>query len=426
MLTSEQIIALESKYGAQNYAPLPVVVCRGEGVYVWDPEGNCYLDFLSGIGAVSQGHCHPKIIAALTEQAQRLTLASRAFYGNTFGPFAEYITKLFGYDRVLVMNTGVEAVEATLKLCRKWGYRTKGIPEHAAKIIFCQNNFHGRTVAAISASTSPQAQAGFGPFVPGIVHIPYDDIPALAEALKDPHVAAFVVEPIQGEGGVVVPQTGYLKAVRELCTAANVLFVADEIQTGIARTGQRLACDHEGVRPDVVLLGKSLSGGTMPVSAVLADDKVMLTFQPGDHGSTFGGNPLACAVALTALRVVEEEGLAANALRCGELFRQAVRDLKSPLITEVRGRGLLNAIVLDPELAPKGKELCLRLKALGLLARETRETVVRFAPPLIITPEQIAEGVRLLGKALVPVEHRDLAPPLIVKHGEAAAVFRGA
>lgn len=400
MLTSQEIIALEAKYGAQNYSPLPVVVSRGQGAYLWDPEGNRYLDFLSGICAVSQGHCHPKIVAALTAQAQTLTLASRAFYNGAFGPFAKYITSYFGYDRVLVMNTGVEAIETAIKLCRKWGYKNKGIAENQAKIVVCQNNFHGRTVAAISASSSPASRTDFGPFVPGFISIPFDDTAALADALKDPTVAGFLVEPIQGEGGVVVPADGYLKKVRELCTAAEVLFIADEIQTGIARTGKRLACDHENVRPDIVLLGKSLSGGMFPVSAVLADDKVMLTFQPGDHGSTFGGNPLACAAATAALGVVTEEKLAENAEKMGELFRQSLRAIQSPYLLQVRGKGLLNAVVLDTEKGPKGKELCLRLKELGLLAKETRENVVRFAPPLVVNAEQIAHAVSSIKLAL--------------------------
>lgn len=400
MLSTEETIALEKKYGAQNYSPLPVVLSKGKGVYVWDPEGIRYLDFLSGICAVSQGHCHPKIIETLTKQAGELTLVSRAFYNATFGPFAKAITEYFGYDRVLAMNTGVEAVETAIKLCRKWGYKTKGIPENEAKIIFCENNFHGRTLGAISASSSPASRASFGPFVPGFIHIPFGDLKALEEALKDKTVAGFVVEPIQGEGGVVVPPEGYLKGVRELCTSAEVLFIADEIQTGIGRTGKRLACDHEGVRPDIVVLGKSLSGGTMPVSAVLANDAVMLTFQPGDHGSTFGGNSLACAVALTALKVVQDEKLTENAEAMGKLFRAGVEGLKSPFILSVRGKGLLNAIVLDIEKGPKGKELCLALKAKGMLAKETRDNVVRFAPPLTINAEQIAQAVEILDSVL--------------------------
>lgn len=400
MLTTREVIALETRYGAQNYSPLPVVLSRGQGVYVWDPEGNRYLDFLSGICSVSQGHCHPRIVATLIEQAQTLTLSSRAFYSNTFGPFAQYITSLFGYDRVLIMNTGVEAVETALKLCRKWGYQNKKIPENGAKIIFCQNNFHGRTLAAISASSNGNSLS-FGPFVPGFIHVPYDDLIALTEALRDPTVVGFVVEPIQGEGGVVLPRPGYLKAARELCASAEVLFIADEIQTGLGRTGKRLACEHEGVRPDIVLLGKSLSGGVMPVSAILADDKVMLTFQPGDHGSTYGGNPLACAVAHTAVQVIEDERLAENAAIMGELFRKSVTDLKCSLFLEVRGRGLLNAIVIDTEKGPKGKDLCLRLKEGGLLAKETRENVIRFAPPLTINSDQIGQGVSILQAAIL-------------------------
>jgi ornithine--oxo-acid transaminase len=400
VLTTQETIALEQKYGAQNYAPLPVVVKRGKGVHVWDPEGKRYLDFLSGICAVSQGHCHPKIVATLAEQAAELTLCSRAFYGPNFGTFAKYVTEFFGYDRVLAMNTGVEAIETAVKLCRKWGYVKKGIPENEAKIVFCQNNFHGRTMTAISASTSPASRNQFGPFVPGFVHIPFDDTTALEQALKDKNVAAFVVEPIQGEGGVVVPKDGYLKKVRELCTSAEVLFVADEIQTGIGRTGRRLACDHEAVRPDIVVLGKALSGGTLPVSAVLADDPVMLTFQPGDHGSTFGGNPLACAVAVTALEVIREEKLAENAEKMGQIFRDGVLALGSPLVTQVRGKGLLNAVVLDLSKGKKGKDLCLELKEKGLLAKETRDDIVRFAPPLTIGAESMAEALSLIKSVL--------------------------
>jgi len=376
------------------------VLAKGKGVYVWDPEGNRYLDFLSGICAVSQGHCHPKIVKTLSEQAATLTLVSRAFYHAGFGPFAKYVTQYFGYDRVLAMNTGVEAIETAVKLARKWGYTKKNIPANQAKIVFAENNFHGRTTGAVSAS-STAAKSPFGPYLPGFVHVPFGDLKALATALTDKNVAAFVVEPIQGEGGVVVPPEGYLKGVRELCTSAEVLFIADEIQTGIARTGKKLACDHEGVKPDIVCLGKSLSGGMFPVSALLADDPVMLTFQPGDHGSTFGGNSLACAVAVTALEVVKEEKLAENAEKMGQLFRESVKALKHPNVVEVRGKGLLNAVVLDTAKGPKGKELCLRLKEKGLLAKETRENVVRFAPALTINAEQIAEAVRILGECLV-------------------------
>lgn len=395
-LSTDALIELEKRHGAGNYAPLPVVVARGEGVHVWDPEGRRYLDFLSGICAVSQGHCHPKITRALVAQAERLTLVSRAFYGDTFGAFAAFATAYFGYEKILVMNTGVEAVETAMKLARKWGYEKKGIPDGQAKIVVCEGNFHGRTLAAISASQA--ANAKFAPFLPGIVSIPFNDGAALAHALEDPTVAGFLVEPIQGEGGVVVPDKGYLELAHALCRAARVLFVADEVQTGIGRTGKKIACDHEGVRPDILVLGKALSGGVLPVSAILADDAVMSAFKPGDHGSTFGGNPLACAVAKAALEVVEEEKLAENAARMGELFRDGVRALRSPLVREVRGKGLLNAIVFAPEV--KAYDLCLALRDLGLLAKNTRDHIIRFAPPLTIRDSEMRDALGILATAL--------------------------
>lgn len=391
---------LEEKYGAHNYHPLPVVLEKGAGVFVWDVEGKRYYDFLSGYSAVNQGHCHPRIIAALTAQAQRLTLTSRAFHSNLLGEYAAFITNYFGYEKVLPMNTGVEGGETAIKLARRWAYDRKGVPENQAKVIFAEGNFWGRTVAAISSSTDPSSYKGFGPFVPGFELVPYNDLAALEKALQDPNVAAFMVEPIQGEAGVVVPENGYLRGVRELCSRYNVLFIADEIQTGLARTGKMLACDHEGVRPDILILGKALSGGTMPVSAVLADDEVMLTIQPGEHGSTYGGNPLACAVAMESLKVLREEKMAENAEAMGELFRKELEDLGSPLIGSIRGKGLLNAIVInhpDPEAA---WNVCLHLKELGLLAKPTHGDKIRFAPPLLITAEQVKEAVRLIATAL--------------------------
>ncbi len=402
-MTSAEIIALEEKYGAHNYFPVPVVIAKGQGVRVWDPEGKEYLDFLSGICAVGQGHCHPKLVRALQEQAEKLTLISRAFYSDQFGPFAEYITKYFGYQRVLMMNTGVEAFETACKLSRKWGYTKKGIPENEAKILVAEGNFHGRTLAAISASTSPDSMKNFGPAAPGFLSVPFGDLQALEEKLCDTKIAAFVVEPIQGEGGVVLPPEGYLRAVRKLCSEKNVLFVADEIQTGIGRTGRLLACDYEEVRPDVVLLGKSLSGGLFPVSAVLADDPVMLSFQPGDHGSTFGGNPLACAVARVALEIVKDEGLVQNSARQGELLRRLLREAKLPHVREVRGRGLLNAVEFEKDAPVKASTLCLALRDNGILAKNTRESVIRFAPPLVIQESEIRLGVERIVTAFRPV-----------------------
>jgi len=397
---TQHYLALEEQYGAHNYHPLPVVLERGEGVFVWDVDNKRYYDFLSGYSAVNQGHCHPKIIATLIEQAQKLTLTSRAFYSDLLGEYAAFITRFFGYDKVLPMNTGVEAVETALKLCRRWGYAVKGIPDNKAKIITCANNFHGRTLNVISFSTDPVARQGFGPYMSGYEVIPYNNLPALEKALQDPHVAGFLVEPIQGEAGVVVPDDGYLSKARQYCTDANVLFMADEIQTGLARTGAMLCCDLENVRPDILILGKALSGGTLPVSAVLADDEIMLTIQPGEHGSTYGGNPLACKVAMTALTVLKEEKMAENATAMGQLLRDELTALQSPYISLVRGKGLLNAIVIkhaDPEAA---WDLCLALKEQGLLAKPTHGDKIRFAPPLLITAAQVKECVGMIARSV--------------------------
>ena len=389
---TEQFIEIEEKYGAHNYHPLPVVLSKGEGVHVWDVDGKKYFDFLSAYSAVNQGHCHPKIIGALNDQASRLTLTSRAFHNDILGEYERFITSLFGYDKVLPMNTGVEGGETANKLARKWGYIKKGIPENKAKIIFAKGNFWGRTLAAISSSDDPVSYNGFGPYMPGYELIPYNDLKALEEALKDPNVAAFMVEPIQGEAGVVVPHEGYLKGVRDLCTANNVLFIADEVQTGIARTGKMLATDYEEARPDMVILGKAISGGVFPVSAVLADDDIMLCIQPGEHGSTFGGNPVACAVARKALEVVIEEDLANNAHVLGEKFRAGMNAIidNYDLVTKVRGKGLLNAIIINdtPE-STTAWDLCVALKKNGLLAKPTHGNIIRFAPPLVITEEEL-------------------------------------
>ncbi|WP_143310874.1 ornithine--oxo-acid transaminase [Chitinophaga vietnamensis] len=397
---TQHYLALEEQYGAHNYHPLPVVLERGEGVYLWDVDGKRYYDFLSGYSAVNQGHCHPKIIATLIEQAQKLTLTSRAFHSDLLGEYAQYITQYFGYDKVLPMNTGVEAVETALKLARRWGYLVKGIPENKAKIIVCANNFHGRTLNVISFSSDPTARNHYGPFMPGYEVIPFNSLPALEQALQDKNVAGFLVEPIQGEAGVMVPDEGYLAQARQYCQDANVLFIADEIQTGLARTGKMLACDHENVRPDILILGKALSGGTLPVSAVLADDEIMLTIKPGEHGSTYGGNPLACKVAITALQVLKDEHMADNAAAMGELLRNGLRQLQSPYITTVRGKGLLDAIVIkhdDPEAA---WDLCLVLKEHGLLAKPTHGDKIRFAPPLCINATQVQECIHLIQKSL--------------------------
>lgn len=393
-------IALEDQFGAHNYHPVPVVLEKGEGVFLYDVDGKRYFDFLSGYSAVNQGHCHPAIIKALTDQAQKLTLTSRAFYNNLLGEYEKYITAYFGYNKVLPMNTGVEGGETAIKLARRWGYAVKGIPENQAKVIFAEGNFWGRTLAAISSSTDPSSYNGFGPFMPGFGLVPYNDLAALEIALQDPNVAAYMVEPIQGEAGVVIPTDGYLKGVRDLCTKYNVLFIADEIQTGLARTGTLLACDHENVRPDILILGKALSGGTIPVAAVLADDIVMLQIKPGEHGSTYGGNPLACAVAMKALEVIKSEKMVENSFKMGEILRAELAKLNSPFIASIRGRGLLNAIVIKHENPEAAWDLCLYLKELGILAKPTHGDKIRFAPPLIITEVQIKEAVQLIGKGL--------------------------
>jgi ornithine--oxo-acid transaminase len=393
-------LELEDQFGAHNYHPIPVVLEKGEGVFLYDVDGKRYYDFLSGYSAVNQGHCHPAIIKTLQEQAAKLTLTSRAFHNNLLGEYEAYITKYFGYDKVLPMNTGVEGGETAIKLARRWGYNVKGIAENNARIVFAEGNFWGRTLAAISSSTDPSSFKGFGPFMPGFGLVPYNDLVALENELKDTNVAAFMVEPIQGEAGVVLPDDGYLKGVRDLCTKYNVLFIADEIQTGLARTGKMLACDHEGVRPDILILGKALSGGTLPISAVLADNIVMMQIKPGEHGSTYGGNPLACAVAIKSLEVLKSEKMAENAEAMGKLLRTELEHLNSPLIKLVRGRGLLNAIVInhkDPEVS---WELCLHLRDLGLLAKPTHGDKIRFAPPLIITEGQIKEAVAIINEAL--------------------------
>lgn len=404
VFSSQELIDLEDRYGAHNYHPIPVVLSRGEGVHVWDIEGKRYFDFLSAYSAVNQGHCHPRIVNALVEQAQKLTLTSRAFYNDMLGRYEQYITGYFGYDRVLPMNTGVEGGETAIKLCRKWGYEIKGIPANQAKIIFVSGNFWGRTLAAISASTDPGSTGNFGPYMPGYVVIPYNDLNALETALQDPTVAGFMVEPIQGEAGVVVPDEGYLRTAYQLCKTNRVLFIADEVQTGLARTGKLLCCDHEGFRPDILILGKALSGGIMPVSAVLANDEIMLTIRPGQHGSTYGGNPLACAVAMEALEVIKDEQLSENAEYLGQIFRQRMQEDvvdKTDLITLVRGKGLLNAIVIDDEEEGEmGWDICLKLAEAGLLAKPTHGNIIRFAPPLVITEPQLHECCDIIARVI--------------------------
>lgn len=400
---SQHAINLEDRFGAHNYHPLPVVLERGEGVFLWDVEGKRYYDFLSAYSAVNQGHCHPRIIEALTKQAGKLTLTSRAFFNDVLGEYEEFVAKYFGYDKVLPMNTGAEAVETALKLARKWGYLRKGIPREQARIIVCAGNFHGRTITIISASTDPDSKGDFGPYTPGVDIVPYDNLPALQRALEHPHVAAFLVEPIQGEAGVMVPHAGYLKDAYEACKARNVLFMADEVQTGIARTGKLLACDHEGVRPDVLILGKALSGGVLPVSAVLADDEVMLTIKPGEHGSTFGGNPLACRVGIAALQVVKDEKLADNAARLGNVFRAEMQKLVTEFdfVKLVRGKGLLNAVVIDPRKDGRTAwDLCLLLAENGLLAKPTHGDIIRFAPPLVINDAELATCCNIIHQSV--------------------------
>lgn len=398
--TSKHLIELEYQYGAHNYKPMPVVLTRGEGVYVWDVEGKQYLDFLSAYSAVSQGHCHPKIIQALIEQAQKLTLTSRAFYNDRLGECEKFLCDYFGYDKVLMMNSGVEGGETALKLTRKWAYKVKGIAPNRAKTIYAAGNFWGRTLAAISSSTDPSSTNDYGPFLPGVVLIPYNDLNALEEVLKnDPDIAGFMVEPIQGEAGVVVPADGYLHGVRKLCTKYNVLFIADEVQTGIGRTGRRLACDWEDVKPDILILGKALSGGTLPVSAAFANDEIMLTIAPGEHGSTYGGNPLACAVTIAALQVVKDESLAENAEEMGQIFRDRMRDLqaKCSLINTVRGKGLLNALVInDDEESDVANQLCYKMMEKGLLCKPTHGNKIRFAPPLVITEKQMKHACTII------------------------------
>ena len=400
-ISSQQAMDMEEKYGAHNYHPLPIVIEKGEGAKVWDAEGKEYFDFLSAYSAVNQGHCHPRIVKALTDQAQKLTLTSRAFYNNVLGQYEKYITDFFGYDKILPMNTGAEADETALKLIRKWGYTVKGIEDNKAKIIVCNENFHGRTITIISMSTDPDAYAGFGPYTPGFVKIPYNDLEALERELQDSNVAGFLVEPIQGEAGVFVPDEGYLKKAYDLCKAHNVLFVADEVQTGIARTGKMLACDHEGVRPDVLILGKALSGGVIPVSAVLADDDIMLTIKPGEHGSTFGGFPLAGAVAMEALQVVKDENLAERAEELGQLFRKEIEAINHPMIELVRGKGLLNAVIIKPKDGKTAWDVCVAMKENGLLAKPTHDHIIRFAPPLVITEEQLMEAIEIIKKTII-------------------------
>lgn len=400
----DQAIALEEKYGAKNYHPLSVVLSKGEGVYVYDVEGKKYFDFLSAYSAVNQGHCHPKILQALSDQASKLTLTSRAFYNDVLGQYEKYITDYFGYDRVLPMNTGVEGGETAVKLCRKWAYDVKGVPENQAKIIFAEGNFWGRTLAAISSSTDPLSKSGFGPFMPGFELIPYNNLAKLELALKDPNVAGFMVEPIQGEAGVVVPDDGYLKSAYELCRKNNVLFIADEVQTGIARTGKLLACDYENFKPDILILGKALSGGVLPVSAVLARDEIMLVIKPGEHGSTYGGNPLACAVAMAALEVIKDENLVENTYALGNIFRERMNELvnKTDLLKLVRGKGLLNAIVInDSEESETAWNICLKLKENGLLAKPTHGNIIRFAPPLVMTENQLLECCTIIENTIL-------------------------
>jgi len=398
LLTSNDYMAKEDKFGAHNYHPLPVVLAKGEGIYVWDVEGKKYFDFLSAYSAVNQGHCHPKITKALTEQANTLALTSRAFYNNVLGDWEEYMTKLFGYDKMLPMNSGAEADETALKLIRKWAYKVKGIPINEAKIIVCSGNFHGRTITIISMSSDPDAYNHYGPFTPGFVHIPFNDTIKLEEELKKPNVAGFLVEPIQAEAGVFVPDDGYLRKAANLCKKHNVLFVADEVQTGLGRTGKMLACDHENVRPDILVLGKALSGGVYPVSCVLADNEIMLTIKPGEHGSTYGGNPIAAKVAMAALDVILEENLVENSNRMGEIFRREMKSVDSKMIEIVRGKGLLNAIAVKPNNGKTAWDVCLRLKENGLIAKPTHEHIIRFTPPLIITEPELMQAIEIIKK----------------------------
>jgi ornithine--oxo-acid transaminase len=392
-MTTQDFMKREEQYGAHNYHPLPVVLDKGKGVHVWDVEGNKYYDFLSSYSAVNQGHCHPDIVKAMRKQAEKLALTSRAFYNSVLGEYEEYITHYFGYDKVLPMNTGVEADETALKLCRKWGYKQKGITEGQAKIIVCENNFHGRTITVVSMSTDPDARRDYGPYTPGFTTIPYNDLEAVEKELEDPNVAGFMVEPIQGEAGVIVPDDGYLRKAYDLCKKHNVLFIADEVQTGIGRTGKLLACDHEEVKPDILILGKAISGGMYPVSAVLADNNIMLTIQPGEHGSTFGGNPIAASVAMAALEVVKNEKLAENSEKLGKIFRDEFRSIHSEMITEIRGKGLLNAVVIQPKNGKTAWDVCVSMKEQGVLAKPTHGDIIRFAPPLVITEKQLEDAM---------------------------------
>ena len=407
MLTSKDLINLEYKYGAHNYHPLPVVLEKGEGVYLWDVEGKKYFDFLSAYSAVNQGHCHPKIISALIDQSKKLTLTSRAFHNNVLGQYEKFITDFFGYDKVLPMNTGVEGGETAVKLARKWGYEVKKIPKDSAKIIFVEGNFWGRTLGAISSSTDPSSTNGFGPFMPGYEIIPYNNLDSLREALKDPNVAAFMVEPIQGEAGVVVPDENYLRNAYEMCKDSNVLFIADEVQTGIGRTGKMICCEHHGFKPDILILGKALSGGVFPVSAILASDEVMLTIKPGEHGSTFGGNPVACEVAMAALKVIRDEKLSENAHNMGVIFRNKIQRYinSSNIVEKIRGKGLLNAIVIkDDENSDIAWNICLKMAEKGLLAKPTHGNIIRFAPPLIINEDQLNNCIEIIISSLKDFE----------------------
>ncbi len=404
-LDSQYFIDLEDQYGAHNYHPLPVVLSKGKGVYVWDVEGKKYLDFLSAYSAVNQGHCHPEVINTLIQQSQQLTLTSRAFYNNVLGEYEKFLTQLFGYDKLLPINTGVEAVETAIKLARKWGYLKKGIPDSKAQVIVCEQNFHGRTTTVISFSSDPTAKKRFGPYTPGFISIPYNNIEALKKVLQEHHttIAAFLVEPIQGEAGVIVPNNGYLKTAYELCQQYNVLFIADEIQTGLGRTGKLLACDYEEIKPDVLILGKALGGGVFPVSAVLANDDIMLCIQPGEHGSTFGGNPLACKIAITAVKVILNEHLTENAFRMGKIFREGLKEIqkKTDIISIIRGKGLLNAIVIEESKGRTAWDICLKFAENGLLTKPTHGNIIRLAPPLLISEEQIREGLEIIEKGIL-------------------------
>lgn len=397
-MTTKDYMEKEDRYGAHNYHPLPVVLEKGEGVFVWDVERKRYFDFLAAYSAVNQGHCHPKIVQALTDQAQKLALTSRAFYNNVLGEWEEYMSRLFGYDKMLPMNSGAEAVETALKLTRKWAYKVKGIPKNEAKIIVCNSNFHGRTITIVSMSSDPDAFNDYGPYTPGFINIPYNDLEALEEALIGGNIAGFLVEPIQAEAGVFVPDDGYLKKAFELCKQYNTLFVADEVQTGLARTGRMLACDHEGVRPDILILGKAISGGMLPVSCVMADDEIMLTIKPGEHGSTYGGNPIAGKVAIAALDVIRDEKLVENSNRMGEIFRKEMRSIKSEMIEIVRGKGLLNAVAIKPVKGKSAWDVCLGMKKNGLIAKPTHEHIIRFTPPLVITEDQLMEAIGIIKK----------------------------